>query len=384
MNEHSTEILPNLLREDAFPTVRKGGYDKRQVDDFVVRNHNQIRDLQERLARAHDELEQLRRELAEVKEKAAEKPEHEQISARMAEILRIAEEEAKDKRSKIDDEVESIRKKAEEAANKRVKDAEEHAERVVSSARSEATEMVSGAKKEAEQLRSQAKQDSERRVSDAEVRAKKINDTADRRLATLTATHDEAVRRLGDMHGTLAELLRAEKEAGPLETGLSQEEVEAEQNANSSDDASTAQPAKGQDGQGGAAASKGASAAQQSAPQGKSGKAAQEVQEEGEQTVKLDPSSTEQGGDSTVKFDSGAADGSETQQKMASQPVRNTPSRPPQGARVDAPAPEEAVQQPGQAAGGPGITGVYRAPEGQIPQKPMNSEATEGVRIIRP
>src|SRR5690625_1811501 len=208
MNEHSAEILPNFLREEAFPTEKRG-YSKRQVDDYVVRTHNQTRDLQERLARAHDELEQLRRELTEAKELAAVKPEHEQISERMSTILRIAEEEAKEKRSKIDAEVEGIRGKAEDESAKRLKDAEEHAERVVSSARHEAHEMVSTAKQEAEQLRSQAEDERRRRVSDAEARANKINETADRRLATLTATHNEAVRRLGDMHGTLAELLSA-------------------------------------------------------------------------------------------------------------------------------------------------------------------------------
>ncbi|PSK99524.1 hypothetical protein CLV63_103249 [Murinocardiopsis flavida] len=219
MNEHSPEILPNLLRRDAFTTVRKGGYDKDQVDEYVVRNHNQIRDLQERLARAHDELEQLRRDLANAKEQAAVKPEHEQISERMAEILRIAEEEAKDKRSKVGREAEEIRNKAQGDAQKRMKDAEEHAERVIKSARNEAQEMLSTSKTESDQVRNQAKEESERRVADADARAKKINTTADRRLATLTATHNEAVRRLTDMRVTLAELLEAETNSGPLDPG---------------------------------------------------------------------------------------------------------------------------------------------------------------------
>lgn len=189
MNERIPEIFPNLLREDAFPTVRKGGYDKRQVDDFVVRNHNQLRDLQERLARAHDELEQLRRELAEAKAKAAVKPEHEQISERLANILRIAEEEASDKRAQVDKEVKEIRAKAEEEAKAKIKSAQEQADRIVNGARDEAKELLTSTKKEAERLREEAAKEAERKLNEAEARANKIHEVADRRLKRLVATH---------------------------------------------------------------------------------------------------------------------------------------------------------------------------------------------------
>lgn len=212
------------LQQDRFPTVRKGGYDKAAVDEQFVRLSNENQTYRDRLRRMDDDLEQYKRDLAIAREKAQTKPEHEQISERMAEILRIAEEEAKERRAKVDAEVQEIRKKAQEEIAKLRKDAEEHSERIISSARSEATELVGSAKKEAEQLREQAKKEGERRLSEAEARAKKIHDTADRRLATLTATHAEALRRLKDMNSTLDDLLGAEDKAGPLEAGLARGE----------------------------------------------------------------------------------------------------------------------------------------------------------------
>src|SRR5690625_3979533 len=171
---HMSEMLPGGgLQQDRFPTVRKGGYDKAHVDDYYVRMDNQFKDLRERLQRMDEELEQHKRDLAIAREKAQTKPEHEQISERMAEILRIAEEEAKERRSRVESEVEEAEKKAKGEISEYRKEAEEHAERIVSSAREEANGMVSGAKKEAEQLRAQAKQDGDRRLSEAEARAKK-------------------------------------------------------------------------------------------------------------------------------------------------------------------------------------------------------------------
>lgn len=65
---------------------------------------------------------------------------------------------------------------------------------------------------------------------------------------------------------------------------------------------------------------------------------------------------------------------------ITSQPVRNTPPRPPQG------APQSGGPQPGQAnqpAGDPGVTGVYQQPNAQARQDPGDEGGSEGVRIIR-
>lgn len=48
--------------------MRKG-YDKSQVDDYVVRSHYQMRDLEDRLTWADEEIERLRAELARYQQK---------------------------------------------------------------------------------------------------------------------------------------------------------------------------------------------------------------------------------------------------------------------------------------------------------------------------
>ncbi|WP_174547059.1 ATP synthase F0 subunit B [Nocardiopsis dassonvillei] len=355
------------LQQDRFPTVRKGGYDKAHVDDYFVRTDNQVKSLRERLQRLDDELEQYKRDLAIAREKAQVKPEHEQISERMAEILRIAEEEAQERRSKVESEVKEAEKKAQDEIAKYRKDAEEHAERILSSARSEAHSMVDSAKKESDQLREQAKQEGERRLNEAEARAKKIHDTADRRLATLTATHAEALRRLKDMHSTLADLVAAEDKAGALESGLSRDEVAAAP--------APAKPAPATPG------------------------------DKDEATTKLPPLQ-QQPDEATVRIRP-VAKPEQTGQDQAgnSSPKDQAQSapRPPQGARFTGPAPEGdqkpqpgpqqgqvGPQQPqsgpqqgqkGQEQGGdPGITGIYRHPESGHNQPPKGED---GVRVIR-
>ncbi|MEU3015772.1 cell division protein DivIVA [Nocardiopsis sp. NPDC007018] len=389
------------LQQDRFPTVRKGGYDKAHVDDYYVRMDNQFKDLRERLQRMDDELEQYKRDLAIAREKAQVKPEHEQISERMAEILRIAEEEAKERRSRVEAEVKEAQKKAQEEVAKHRKDSEEHAERIVSAARSEANEMVGGAKKEADQLREQAKQEGDRRLGEAEARAKKIHDTADRRLATLTATHAEALRRLKDMHSTLADLVAAEDKAGALETGLSREET-----VTPAAEAPKAQPNQGP--QSSPVRPKPAVKPENKAPEAKAPEAPkpavqQEKKEEAttklpplqqepdQATVRIKPLATPESAPQDAPEPEGQR-GPKQDEGKGGDPAPVAP-QPPQGARFNAPAPGQApgFQQPSgpqqapaappadETGGDPGITGVYRRPEaGQQP--PANDE---GVRVIR-
>ena len=415
---HMSDMLPGGgLQQDRFPTVRKGGYDKAHVDDYYVRMDNQFKDLRERLQRMDDELEQYKRDLAIAREKAQVKPEHEQISERMAEIIRIAEEEAKERRSKVDTEVKEAQKKAEAEITKHRKDAEEHAERIVSTARTEATEMVAGAKKEAEQLREQAQREGERRLSEAEARAQKIHETADRRLATLTATHAEALRRLKDMHSTLADLVTAEDRAGALESGLSREEMTTAPDESPKGEGKNPQARPQQDKapQSKTAESKAPEDKAAATPKAAENKAADRpgaaVRGQEQATTRIPPLQQESD-EATVRI------------KPVSKPEQSEPAeqgkgkdaetkagapQPPQGARFSGPAPgsPQQAQQPqsgpgqahsgpqqpqsgpGQAPSGPqqsptdtgdpGITGVYRRPEG--PQQPPTGD--EGVRVIR-
>src|SRR6201985_3949240 len=92
MNENS-DLLPNLLHEEFEMQMR--GYSRRQVDDFVARRNNEIRELEQRLTRSLDESENLRRELSAVRQQAlAGRPAHEEVSERIAQILKLADDEA--------------------------------------------------------------------------------------------------------------------------------------------------------------------------------------------------------------------------------------------------------------------------------------------------
>ncbi len=387
-----SEMLPGGgLQQDRFPTVRKGGYDKAHVDDYYVRMDNQFKDLRERLQRMDDELEQYKRDLAIAREKAQVKPEHEQISERMAEILRIAEEEGKERRSRAETEVKELRKKAQEEIAKHRKDAEEHAERIITSARDEANEMVSGAKKETDQLREHAKQEGERRLSEAEARAKKIHDTADRRLATLTATHAEALRRLKDMHSTLADLVAAEDKAGALESGLSREEAselvkESEPQQDQTEKAKSkpqnrieqTKPQPQVQTEQTEPKSQGRAQGQTSEPKGEEAtkKLAPLPQEPEEATVRIKPVPRKDSGQQEAPASTKEAT------RPSEEPKAQGTQTPPRGARFTGPAPEEHAQQSVQQdSGDPGVTGVYRQPESGGQQQ--SSADDEGVRVIR-
>src|SRR5947207_7499094 len=93
MNDNS-DLLPNLTHEDAFE-VQMRGYSRRQVDEFIARCRSQIRDLEQRLARALDDSEKMRRDLATARQQAlGAKPAHEEVSERIAQILKLADDEA--------------------------------------------------------------------------------------------------------------------------------------------------------------------------------------------------------------------------------------------------------------------------------------------------
>src|SRR5262245_41325114 len=91
---NEAEILPNLLRDEQFEIVMRG-YNRRQVDEMIIRYQNQIRDLESRLARALDDVERTRREMAEVRD--ARKPTGDDLSDRLRQIINLAEDEAKEK-----------------------------------------------------------------------------------------------------------------------------------------------------------------------------------------------------------------------------------------------------------------------------------------------
>jgi cell division septum initiation protein DivIVA len=222
---NETEILPNLLRDESFEIVMRG-YNRRQVDDALARTQTQIRDLETRLARALDDVERTRREMAEVRE--ARKPTGDDLSDRLRQIINLAEDEAKDKLAEAEDRGIQIRKEADTEAKRIVDDARSHADHDVATAQEKANQVLGAAKKESDNVLTLAKQEAEQTVTSArleaertltaaERRASVINEGATQRLAFLTKNHTQALQRLTEISDTLNTLLKGEADAGPLE-----------------------------------------------------------------------------------------------------------------------------------------------------------------------
>src|SRR2546423_11434375 len=177
MNDNN-DLLPNLTHEDAFE-VQMRGYSRRQVDEFIARCRSQIRDLEQRLARSLDDSEERRRALATARQQAlGAKPAHEEVSERIAQILKLADDEAKSQKSKAHEEIarqrndaqseaEKIRTEAREQAERMLTAAQEQAERAITSARSEAEKTVTSARNEAEKTLTSARTEAERTTTDA-------------------------------------------------------------------------------------------------------------------------------------------------------------------------------------------------------------------------
>jgi cell division septum initiation protein DivIVA len=237
MNENN-DLLPNLLHEEFEMQMR--GYSRRQVDEYVTRRTSEIRDLEGRLARALDESEHLRREISTVRQQAlAGRPAHEEVSERISQILKLADDEAHAQRDKADEEISGLRGEAQQEADRVRADAreqaermltaaQEQAERTISAARSEADKMRNAARTESERVTSESRQNADATVGDAKAsaqrmldeataRATAIHDGAERRLNLLSSRHTETVRRLTDILEGVQGLVGAENARMSLE-----------------------------------------------------------------------------------------------------------------------------------------------------------------------
>src|SRR5437867_4304606 len=259
MNDNS-DLLPNLSHEDAFE-VQMRGYSRRQVDEFIARCRSQIRDLEQRLARSLDDGEEMRRDLATARQQAlGAKPAHEEVSERIAQILKLADDEARSQKSKAHEEIarqrneaqaeaEKIRTEAREQAERMLTAAQEQAERAITSARAEAEKTVTGARNEAEKTLTSARTEAERTTTDARkksesalasaksqakkaldeatARATAIHDGAERRLNLLSTRHAETIKRLTDILDGVSSLVAAETARMSLEDEVDQNTAKA-------------------------------------------------------------------------------------------------------------------------------------------------------------
>ncbi|WP_214413263.1 hypothetical protein [Sphaerisporangium fuscum] len=269
-NQHDS--FPDMMHEDLGFEVVMRGYSRRQVHEHMARTRNQIRDLEERLARAIDQAEQGRIELAEARRRLAEAPQdYDELGQRLSQILKLAEEEAISKRETADAEATKVREDAiseaerilsaaQGEAERRVHEATAAAERLLAqagsdaeetlgAARSESEETLRNARAEADRLLTAAQHEAERLVNEAaaqgeatlssakadaeatlesarneaaetlaaaERRAASLDEHTGRRVTFLTDTHTEVVRRLHEMGSVLGDLLQRESAAGAL------------------------------------------------------------------------------------------------------------------------------------------------------------------------
>ena len=238
MTEQS-DLIPDLDSEDAFE-VQMRGYSRRQVNEFVARSRSQTRDLEERLSRSIDEVERLRAEVTASRQREMEdKPAHQELSERMAQILKLADDEAKAQKSHALDDITQQRNDAKQEIERLKAEAREQTERMLAAAQEQAENTIATARAEAEKARSSAHNEAERTVGDAQkksenavaaaqaqakqmldeatARATAIHDGAERRLNLLVARHTETVRRLTEVRDVVTNLVAGEAARGSLE-----------------------------------------------------------------------------------------------------------------------------------------------------------------------
>jgi cell division septum initiation protein DivIVA len=243
MNDNS-DLLPNLAHEDAFE-MQMRGYSRRQVDEFIARCRSQIRDLEQRLARALDDGEELKRDLATARQQAlGAKPAHEEVSERIAQILKLADDEARSQKSKAHEDIarqrndaqsdaDKTRAEAREQAERMLTAAQEQAERAITSARAESEKTLTAARAEAERTTTDAKKKSDSALASSKAQAKKaldeatarataIHDGAERRLNLLSTRHSETIKRLTDILDGVSSLVTAETSRLSLEDEVEQ------------------------------------------------------------------------------------------------------------------------------------------------------------------
>src|SRR5580658_7765364 len=173
MNDNS-DLLPNLSHEDAFE-MQMRGYSRRQVDEFIARCRSQIRDLEQRLARSLDDSEELRRDLATARQQAlGAKPAHEEVSERIAQILKLADDEARSQKTKAHEDIARQRNDAQQEADKVRAEAREQAERMLTAAQEQAERAITSARAEAEKTLTAARTEAENTTSDARKKSEAV------------------------------------------------------------------------------------------------------------------------------------------------------------------------------------------------------------------
>ena len=271
MTEHTDHATD--LGQEEFELERRG-YSRRQVDEFAAKTRNHSRDLENRLSHALDENERIRLELSAARQAAGGRPAHEEISERVGQILKLADEEAKSQRDRTNEDIakqrsdakaetDRMRTEAKQETDKFRAEAQSQAERMLRAAQEQAENSVASARAEAEKTRNAARAEAERSITDAHkqsetavgtakaqakqvldeatARATAIHDGAERRLNLLMSRHTEAIRRLTEIRDVVTTLVAGEAARGSLE----EEVARAVAAASESNNAAQAPPGNG-------------------------------------------------------------------------------------------------------------------------------------------
>ena len=238
--DHASPSAGESAIESLFDTTVRG-FNKRQVEDYIGWMRTELTTAKEDLASLQaqvDEraqhLDQARAEIATLRSEssAANRPQHEEVSERLAQILRLADEEADQKRAKAAQEADTALEAARDQSAKVLEAARSAAEGIISAARERAEKEAAAAKAEAEALLANAASSSQATIGDAEQRAAQVLSDADQRtgqitslqderLAALREVHTDTLRRLEAVRGVLEKVLIAEADAGPPHSGIS-------------------------------------------------------------------------------------------------------------------------------------------------------------------
>ena len=126
------------------------GYSRRKVDEWVARAKSQVKAMEDRYSQLLAEAERLRRELLDARH-AASRPVHEEISERVGQILRLADEEAHSERHQAAQEIAATREEARQQTDKLRAEARQEAERIRTDTQDQAERLLSAAQEQADQ-----------------------------------------------------------------------------------------------------------------------------------------------------------------------------------------------------------------------------------------
>jgi cell division septum initiation protein DivIVA len=237
--DHASPLGDSSI-DSLFETTMRG-YNKRQVDEYIGWMRAELSSAQDDARTAREKADEQSRDLQRANEdlvaarsesSMANRPQHEEVSERLAQILRLADEEADQKRARASEEAGSTLDAAREQSAKVLEAARSAAEGIISAARERAEKEAAAAKAEAEALLANAASSSQATIEDAEVRAGSVLADADRRTSQITAlqddrlaalreVHTDTLRRLEVVRGALEKVLTAEIDAGPPDGGIS-------------------------------------------------------------------------------------------------------------------------------------------------------------------